>query len=533
MAFKAEAYLTSCWSCFREFDALASVWCSHDPRLPSKTCPHCGKCFCAAGEKYRQEFWRRAPAPLLEELELLSRHTDRLGETLVRAGKLATPQLLHALLVQQRVGSSLDAVLIEEGMVAPDDVERARSESRTQPLSDTRGIRYSAQPVLESNDPLAVLQFLLELGARRGASDLRLEPRDNGLAVRYRIEDFTFRLDPIPRSFQDALLDEVFQVFGLDAGRAGYPQRGRCTQTLAGHEFDCVAQTLPTTRGTSVTVKLVDRASFVKDFATLGLPVEERLLLVDELRRSFGLVLVAAPHYEGASSTLYSLMDFLARAQRDVVSLEAPVLWRVEGAWQVEVPEGPAASHDTLRAALAARPDVLVLFSLPDAATARLAVELAASILVVAAVPALGAAHGLQLLLEQGVARHLLEGSLSLVMAQRLMRRVCDVCRSPASAPPDAVLAQHGVRPDERPWLGFHKGRGCPSCNRLGYRGRVAVFELLRRTPALREALRAGLPPDALEAAAQRDGMHGLRDRALAMVASGTTSFDEFVRLRL
>jgi type IV pilus assembly protein PilB len=320
-------------------------------------------------------------------------------------------------------------------------------------------------------------------------------------------------------------------MFGMDPKDAPAPRRSRTAAHLRDGDYDLVAQVLPTPRGTSASIKLINRATFIKDFATLGLAIDDRVRLMEELRRSFGLVLVTAPPFEGANTTAYSIMDFLVRAQRDVVSLEDPVQWIVEGAWQVEVRHD--AMREALRAAVAVRPDAVVIFGVPDAATAQLATELASSLLVVAVLPGQSAVFGVQSFVERAVPRHLLAGTLSAVLCQRLVRRICPICTESTKAPAAPVALQHGIGPEDFGRLTCHRGRGCPRCNRLGYRGRRAVFELLTGTAEVASAVASGYSSSEIETLARATGMRSLRDRALDLVSEGVTTFEEFSRLRL
>jgi type IV pilus assembly protein PilB len=531
MSLLVETYPATCWSCLGEFDAVVAGWCSHDPRLPSKLCPACGKCSCDAGEKHKQAFWRRAPAPLLDDLEILSRGTDRLAEELVRSGRLATGDLLKALVVRRRSGESLASILQSEGLVPPHELSEAHKSSGAKTLLDTEGAEYSANLVCEDGNPGALLSYLLSLAARRNASDVQLEPKHDAVAVRYRIDGFTFKIDPLPKKIEVPLFRALFEMFGMDPKAASSPQRSRTAAHLRDGEYDLVAQTLPTPGGVSASIKLIDRATFIKDFATLGLAVEDRVRLMEELRRSFGLILVTAPAFEGGNTTAYSIMDFLVRAQRHVVSIEDPVQWIVEGAWQVE------ARHDemceALRGAATVRPDAIVIFGVPDAATAALAAQLASSLLVVAVLPAQSAVFGVQGFVELGVPRHLLAGTLSVAMCQRLLRQICPICIESAEAPTSPALLQHGIGPEDLQRLAFFRGRGCPTCNRLGYRGRRAVFELMTGTAEVAAAVASGLAATEVETLARGTSFRSLRERTLDLVIDGVTSFEEFTRLRL
>ena len=163
-------YLVSCWNCLGEFDAISAVWCSDDPKNPTKLCPFCLRCFCQATEEYKKEFWRNAPAPLLEELQTLTQSKDRLGSILIRMHRITTPQLLEALVEQQRSGKRLGELLVAGGYVTSEDIAAALRTQGQAPLADTKGIAYSASPVWEKSSPEAIIQYVLSLAARRGAS---------------------------------------------------------------------------------------------------------------------------------------------------------------------------------------------------------------------------------------------------------------------------------------------------------------------------------------------------------------------------
>ncbi len=528
-----ESYLTTCWNCLGEFDALNAVWCSDDPKNPTKLCPFCFRCFCDASERYKQEFWRRAPPRLVEELTTLNKSKDRLGDILIRMKKLTTPQLLEALVEQRTTGKRLGEILTDRGLLRPEDIAAALRSQGQAPLTDTKGVAFSASPVWDQSGPDAIIQYILGLGARKGASDVQIEPKDDAIAVKYRIDGFFFRVDPIPKQYQPAVTQRLFQTFGLDAEKEHRPQRARITARLGDVEYDLVAQTLPTSQGVSATVKLVNRAAFLKDLTAIGLEIEDRVRLLEELRNSFGLVLLTGPVFNGANTTTYSVLNFLVRGQRDIVSLESPIYWRVDGVRQVEVESEPGKMEETLRSVVAVRPEVLVLSSIPDKGTALLATQLATSILVIATLSAQSSAQAISAMLQMGVPPQLLAGALAGVTCQRLVRQVCRICKEPADPPAPQTLAAHGISPEEATTLKFFRGKGCPTCNKVGYRGRRAIFEVLTGAPEVQTAILGNLSAEDLESVAIGTGMVPLRSRCLQLVREGGTSFDEFTRLRL
>ncbi len=527
-------YFVTCWNCLGEFEATGAVWCSDDPKNPTKLCPFCLRCFCDASAEYKQEFWRKAPPQLVEELQTLGKSQDRLGDVLIRMKKITTPQLLDALVEQRETGHRLGEILVARCFVTKDDIEAALRSQGVNRLTDTGGAE-AGPAYWQQSTPDGVLDYLLVLGARKRASDVSLAPEPDQIAVRYRIDGFSFRVDPIPRSFEDSLEKAVFAMFSLDPARRSRPQTGRTTARLGEDDYDLVIQTVPGASGLSATIKLINRATFIKDFATLGLELEDRVRLVEEVRSGLGLILVTSPAFDGASTTCYSIMSFLAQGQRDVLSIESPIQWTMDGVRQVEAEAGPSGPkmEETLRAMAAVRPDVLMLSAIPDYPTLLLAAQLASSRLVIARATAATAARGLVGLRDIGVPTPLLAGSLGLIMGQRLIRTLCRICRTEAEPPPTQTLEAHGIDRDEAQTLVFFKGKGCPTCNTIGYRGRRAIFEAIPASPEVRSALERGLSADEVAAAAVESGMITIRERALGLVKSGVTSFDEFARLRL
>lgn len=531
----AESYLTTCWNCLGEYDALSAVWCSHDPKNPTKLCPFCFRCFCDATEKFKREFWMSAPQQLKDELATLAKSKDRLGDVLIRMKKITTPQLLEALNEQKKTGKKLGEILTELRLVKPDDIAAALKTQGVSPLTDTAGVAYSATPVWDKSGPNEIVEYILALAARKGASDVQIEPKEDAVSVKYRIDGFYFRVDPLPKSYQDAVQKRLFDVFRFDPARADRPQARRSTTRLAETEYDLVAQTLPTAHGLSATIKLINRSTFLKDFETLGLELDDRIRLIEELRAAFGLVLVTAPVFNGSNTTMYSIMSFLVEAGRDVVSLEAPIRWPVEGARQVEVPlDGITPRMDeALRSVISVRPEVVMISAVPDRATATLASQLASSVLVICELPAQSAVEGVRSFVELGVPAHQVASTLSAVTNQRLVRQICRICREPSEAPADQTLAQLGIDAARAATLKFFRGKGCPTCNKVGLRGRRAIFEVLSGAPEVRAAVLNGMPDADVEAMAVGTGMQTLRERGLQLVTEGVTTFDEFTRLRL
>jgi len=471
--------VVACWNCLGEFDAAAAVWCSDEPKTPTKVCPFCLRCFCSASSEYKERFWSEAPPGLAAERDAVA-----------RASRPST--------------------------------EPARPEA-------------GGTPYWEQSSPDGVLDSILELGARKHASEVSLEPGPERIEIRYGIDGFSFRVEPVPTSFAPALERALFAMLGLDSSRRSRVQTGRALVRLRQEEYDAVARTVPSRYGVGATVRLVNRATFIKDFGTLGLELEDRVRLVEVIRSGRGLVLVSSPPSNGAATTCYSILSFLAHVPLDVASVESPVHWRLDGVRQVEAEageQGPCV-EEALRPLLAAGAEAVVVSAVPDAATAALLAEGASSLLAFAQVTAPTAAQAVAGVRGLGVAPDRLAAALALATGQRLVREICRECRVPADPPPPELLASLGLDPEDLRAVTFYKGRGCAACHTVGYCGRRAIFETLPVSPEVRAAVEQGSPAEEIHRFALDAGMIDLRTRCLALVASGVTTLEELARLRL
>jgi type IV pilus assembly protein PilB len=526
-------YSIRCWNCLSDYDAVSAVWCSCDPKNPTKLCPYCFQCFCQADETYKDQFWGQAPQELKDEIATLKKTKDRLGEILIQNQKVTTPELLEALAEQRKTGGLLGKILIEKGLVTQNDIDEALRYQGYKPLVDTQGQDFNPQPDVASTTPHEVLKYLLTLGAKKGASDVHIEPLEDELTIKYRIDGFFYRINPLPRHMLEPLLRDVGNLFHLDGPTDGLPQRARLLTQIEERDYELILQTLPTRAGTSATIKLIDRRTFLKNFTALGLGPAEQLALTRALDAHFGMVIVSAPAFNGAITTCYSMMDHVAKSDRKVVSLETPVQWQIPYVNQIEVrPQAGLSLEDALRSVMSVKPDVLFVFELTDKNAAGLVSQLATSLLVVVSFPAFSAAEAVWRLYELGVPPSLLGQSLSMVLCQRLVRKICTICREGGGVADPKKLAPYGVSIEEARALKLYRGRGCPTCNKLGYRRRKGIFEQMIVDRSLREQIAQRLPPPELQAAACLLGMETLRDRCLRDVREGVTSIDEFIRWR-
>lgn len=384
----------------------------------------------------------------------------------------------------------------------------------------------------ESEQTMAgrLCEAILRNALAKGASDVHIEPYEKGMRVRYRIDGtLHHEMDP-PLGYGASLVGKFKQQAGLDVGDRRQPLEGRL-RFKAGKDREVAFHvvTLPTVFGEAMRLRLLDRAALPADLGRTGLDGEPLRLVRAALHRAHGMVLVAGPAGAGKSTTLCTAIGELSSDSVRITTVEEPVEYHLQGVSQVQV-DGGLSFAAAVRAVLRQDPDVVMVSELRDYDTAELCARAAAAgRRVLAAVPAGDAAAAFLHLVHLGVEPHLIAAATSLVLAQRLVRRLCLECAEPDPACSVQRLVDAGVPQalarDGRP----RRARGCRACHG-GFRGRTAIFEVMPIGEALRERIAEGAGVAELRTEAIRLGMRPLRLAGLARVLDGTVSFDEVLR---
>ncbi len=372
---------------------------------------------------------------------------------------------------------------------------------------------------------------ILDEAVRSGASDIHVEPQADGVRVRYRVDGLLRDALRVPRSASAALISRLKIVSGLDIAERRVPQDGRTRFSVAGTSIDARVSTLPSMYGEKVVVRLLGSATGVKDLEGLGLDAHQLETLVAGAQAPQGLVLITGPTGSGKTNTLYSLLAEIATPDKNVVTLEDPVEIQLPGITQVQTNERTGLTFARgLRSVLRQDPDVVLVGEVRDSETAELALQ--ASLtghLVLTTLHTNDAVSALTRLVDMGVEPFLVASSLTMVVAQRLLRRPCARCAKPDT--PDAqVMALLGIDDTDLTDARSVRGTGCYACDGSGYRGRVGIFEILPVTAALRSVLMHSPTEAAVRAAARASSMTTLRAAGLAAARRGETTFDEVVR---
>lgn len=383
-----------------------------------------------------------------------------------------------------------------------------------------------------SEEPPAIrlVNAIILEALRLGASDIHVHPRTKSLVVRYRIDGVLQDKIHIPTNLLMSVVSRIKVMAELDITERRKPQDGRITVKTPMRIVDLRISTLPTINGEKVVMRVLERQSSAQSLEDLGLSEHNRKRLMHVVAKPQGIILATGPTGSGKTTTLYALLQHNASPERNYVTIEDPVEFHVDMAGQVPVKERIGLSFaSVLRAILRQDPDVILLGEIRDEETADVAFHAAMTgHLVYSTLHTSSAAATVARLLDLGLKPFVLASALEAIIAQRLVRRICSSCREEI-APPMEVLDQLGPKFTNAN-LTFYRGRGCGKCHK-GYKGRVAIHEVLTMNETLRIAITEGASAMQIEHIAQEQGMEVLLDDALKKLKDGLTTADEILRL--
>ena len=382
-----------------------------------------------------------------------------------------------------------------------------------------------------------LVNSLIFQAAEDGASDVHIEPQEDCLLVRFRIDGVLHEAQRIPKRLSNAVTTRLKVLAKMDIAERRRPQDGRISlnAVAAGRMLDVRIATLPTVEGESVVMRLLDKSKKAPTLEELGLSLAMRDELSAIVRRPTGALLVTGPTGSGKSTTLYAALSEINRPEINIITVEDPVEYRLAGVNQVQInPKAGLTFGGALRSILRSDPDVVMVGEIRDGETAKISIEAALTgHFVLSTLHTNDAPSAITRLNEMGVEPFLVGAAVSAVLAQRLARRLCGhCCEMYTPTVDDLMLAR--VSPEDaarRDGMVFYRKRGCPRCNQSGYRGRVGVYQLLTMSEELETLAVTRASRDEIERAAFRSGMRGLWDDGVEKVASGLTSLEELARV--
>jgi len=373
-----------------------------------------------------------------------------------------------------------------------------------------------------------LVDMIISEGILSRASDIHVEPEEGGVAVRYRIDGVLRQVMKIPRQAGLPLISRIKIMSSLDIADRLRPQDGRARVAVNGQPIDLRVSTLPAQLGEKVVIRILDSRATVKSLDSLGLNPGEGEAIKRLLENHEGILLVTGPTGSGKTTTLYSAINQIKSEGVNIVTVEDPVEYRMQGIVQVQVQEKAGLTFAAaLRSILRQDPNVVLVGEIRDKETAQIAVQ--ASLtghLVLSTLHTNDAANAVTRLVDIGVESYKIAASLRGVVAQRLMRRLCATCKEVwMEAPPERL--QRWI-PKGTP---LYRAAGCPDCAMTGYRGRFSILEILTMTSELERLIAAGEAANRIAEAAQRGGMKSLWDSGLAHVTRGESTLDELTRV--
>ena len=382
--------------------------------------------------------------------------------------------------------------------------------------------------------PVIKLVNLILLDAiRKGASDIHVEPFEKQLRVRYRIDGMLYEVMKPPVKLKHAITSRIKIMSQLDIAERRLPQDGRIKLKMGKNkEMDFRVSVLPVLWGEKIVLRLLDKSNLQLDMTKLGF--EEKTLenFRKAIHNPFGMILVTGPTGSGKTTTLYSVLSELNRSDTNISTAEDPVEYNLFGINQVQMHDDIGLNFSSsLRSFLRQDPDIILVGEIRDFETAEIAIKAALTgHLVLSTLHTNDAPSSISRLLNMGIEPFLVAASVVLIAAQRLCRKLCQDCLEPIDVPAQ-VLLDLGMHPDEVDEVTIHRGAGCRACNGSGYRGRIAVYEIMTMSDELREFVLNGASTLELKREAVRQGMQTLRMSALNKLKSGVTSLDEVGRM--
>lgn len=366
----------------------------------------------------------------------------------------------------------------------------------------------------------------------KGASDIHVEPYEKFFRIRYRLDGVLFEVMQPPLKFKNAVISRLKIMASLDIAERRVPQDGRIKLRVKDKEVDFRVSSLPTLFGEKVVLRILDKSNLQLDLTKLGFEETQLKLFRDAINQPYGMVLVTGPTGSGKTTTLYSALMELNQITDNISTAEDPVEYNLPGINQVQINDEVGLNFAAaLRSFLRQDPDIILVGEIRDFETAEIAVKAALTgHLVLSTLHTNDAPSSITRLLNMGVEPFLVTASVNAVIAQRLVRKICSNCKTEADVPPK-LLIEMGMDPEEANEVTCYKGAGCDKCNGKGYKGRLALYEIMPLWEELKEMVLNGASAGELKKEAVRLGMSTLRSSGLQKIKEGLTTTDEVLAI--
>ena len=431
-----------------------------------------------------------------------------------------------------KITASGDGIMINDDVVDIDDFDKL-VHGAVDNVEVIEAQQISMEDSFEMEGPIIkIVNGILIKAIKVGASDIHFEPYERTFRVRYRIDGVLWRDMSLPIQIKNAMTSRLKIMGRLDIAEKRLPQDGRIKLRLGkGREMDFRVSTIPILFGEKVVLRLLDKSSLQLDMTKLGFEESSLADLKAAIHKPVGMILVTGPTGSGKTTTLYSALSELNKETSNIITAEDPIEYNFMGINQVQMHEEIGLTFaSSLRAFLRQDPDIIMVGEIRDFETAQIAVQAALTgHLVLSTVHTNDAPGTITRLIDMGVEPFLISSAVILILAQRLVRKICMDCREPVKVHPQ-LLIDLGIPPDEVKSFQVYKGKGCPICNYSGYKGRIGLYEVMPMKEEVKELVLSRASTSEVKKEAIRLGMKTLRQSGIMKIKEGVTSIEEILR---
>ncbi len=450
---------------------------------------------------------------------------------------MANPYDLYTLeKVRKLTGKDVEPyVALEERVL--DAISRVYEggKSQVEDIVENLGLRVESREDVETLKDLAseapiikLVNLIIGKAVEAGASDVHIEPFEREVKVRYRIDGVLHEVETLPKSVLPAVVSRIKIMARLNIAERRIPQDGRIKMRMGGKNVDIRVATLPTVFGEEVVMRLLDQSNVMMDLESLGFPEDVLEEYYRVLNSSNGMILVTGPTGSGKTTTLYASLRRLNKPEVKIITIEDPVEYIIEGVNQIQVnPQVGLTFASGLRSIVRQDPDIIMVGEIRDLETAEIAVHAALTgHLVFSTLHTNDAPGAITRLIDMGVEDFLVASSVICILAQRLVRVICENCKENYK-PPESIVRAFGLGDGEV----LYRGRGCKECGYTGYKGRTGIYEMLVVTDEIRNLITKGVDSETIKKKAVEEGMRTLFQDGLEKARKGITTLEEVIRV--
>jgi len=434
-------------------------------------------------------------------------------------------------LEDEKASASNDGIMLDDDVVDVDDFDKlVHGAVDNIEVVDTQ---LNPDESIDMEGPIIkIVNGILIKAIKLGASDIHFEPYEKTFRVRYRVDGVLRRDMALPIQIKNAMTSRLKIMAKLDIAEKRLPQDGRIKLRMGkGREMDFRVSSIPVLYGEKVVLRLLDKSALQLDMAKLGFEESSLADLKAAIHKPVGMILVTGPTGSGKTTTLYSALSELNKESENIITAEDPIEYNFMGINQVQMHEEIGLTFaSSLRSFLRQDPDIIMVGEIRDFETAQIAVQAALTgHLVLSTVHTNDAPGTISRLIDMGIEPFLISSAIVLILAQRLIRKVCMECREPVKVHPQ-LLIDLGIPPDEVKSFPVYKGKGCSLCNNTGYKGRVGLYEVMSMKEEIKELILSRASTSEVKKEAIRLGMKTLRQSGVAKIKEGVTTIEEVLR---